>query len=66
MILKVLKYGEPMLRKKGARVDAVTPDIKRLIADLLETMYAYKGVGLAAQCAKVLLNRLNFRENLLN
>ena len=49
MILKVLKYGEPMLRKKGARVDAVTPDIKRLIADLLETMYAYKGVGLAAQ-----------------
>ncbi len=49
MILKVLKYGEPMLRRKGARIEAVTPDIKRLIADLLETMYAFKGVGLAAQ-----------------
>jgi peptide deformylase len=49
MILKVVKYGEPALRKKGARIDAVTADIKKLIADMFETMYAYKGVGLAAQ-----------------
>ena len=49
MILKVVKYGEPVLRKKGARIESVTPEIKKLIADMFETMYAYKGVGLAAQ-----------------
>ena len=49
MILKVLKYGEPVLRRKGARVESITREIKTLIADMLETMYAHKGVGLAAQ-----------------
>jgi peptide deformylase len=49
MILKVVKYGTPVLRKKGARIDSITPEIKTLIADMLETMYAHKGVGLAAQ-----------------
>jgi len=49
MILKVVKYGNPVLRKKGARVESITPEIKKLIEDMFETMYAYKGVGLAAQ-----------------
>ena len=49
MILKVVKYGSPVLRKKGVHIDSVTPEIKKLIADMFETMYAYKGVGLAAQ-----------------
>src|SRR5436309_13997479 len=49
MILEVVRYGTPVLRQKGARIDAITPAIKKLIADMLETMYAYKGVGLAAQ-----------------
>ena len=49
MILKVVKYGHPALRKKGARVEILTLEIRNLIADLLETMYAHKGVGLAAQ-----------------
>jgi peptide deformylase len=49
MILKVVKYGEPVLRKKGARIEGITPEIRKLIADMFETMYAYKGVGLAAQ-----------------
>ena len=49
MILKIVKYGTPILRTKGARVEAVTAEIKTLIADMLETMYAHKGVGLAAQ-----------------
>jgi peptide deformylase len=49
MILKVVKYGDPVLRKKGARIETITPDIKRLIGDMFETMYAAKGVGLAAQ-----------------
>src|SRR5437016_10517418 len=49
MILQVVKYGTPILRQKGTRIDGVTPAIKKLIADMLETMYAHKGVGLAAQ-----------------
>ena len=49
MILTVVKYGTPVLRQKGARIESVTPTIKKLIADMFETMYAYKGVGLAAQ-----------------
>ena len=49
MILPVLKYGHPTLRQKGARIETITPQIKQLISDMFETMYAAKGVGLAAQ-----------------
>jgi peptide deformylase len=49
MILRVVKYGTPVLRKKGARVESIKPEIKQLITDMFETMYAYKGIGLAAQ-----------------
>lgn len=49
MILEVVKYGNPILRQKGARIESITPDIKHLIADMFETMYATKGIGLAAQ-----------------
>jgi peptide deformylase len=49
MILKVVKYGDPVLRKKGARIESITADIKQLIGDMFETMYGSKGVGLAAQ-----------------
>lgn len=49
MILEVTKYGNPILRQKGARIETVTPEIKQLIADMFETMYATKGIGLAAQ-----------------
>ena len=49
MSLSVIKYGTPVLRQKGARIDALTPQIRQLVADMMETMYAYKGIGLAAQ-----------------
>jgi len=49
MILRIVKFGEPVLRKKGARIEKITPEIRKLASDLLETMYAHKGVGLAAQ-----------------
>lgn len=49
MILEVTKYGNPVLRQKGAPVDKITGEIKQLIADMFETMYATKGIGLAAQ-----------------
>jgi peptide deformylase len=45
----VVKYGHPALRQKGARIEKITTEIKALIEDMLETMYAAKGVGLAAQ-----------------
>lgn len=55
MILKVVKYGEPVLRKKGAKIENINAEVKKLIADMFETMYAYKGVGLAAQQVGVAL-----------
>ena len=42
MILEVVKYGHPVLRQKGARIESITPEIKKLIADMLETMHASK------------------------
>ena len=49
MILEIVKYGHPVLRKKGARIEEITPEIKKLIADMFETMEENHGVGLAAQ-----------------
>lgn len=49
MVLPIVMYGTPVLRQKGAKIESVTPTIKKLIGDMLETMYAYKGIGLAAQ-----------------
>ena len=49
MILEVVKYGHPVLRQKGARIEKITLEIKKLIADMFETMHANHGVGLAAQ-----------------
>jgi peptide deformylase len=49
MILEVTKYGNPVLRQKGTRIETITPELKHLIADMFETMYASKGIGLAAQ-----------------
>jgi peptide deformylase len=49
MILEVTKYGNPVLRQKGAAIGRVTPEIKKLISDMFETMRANHGVGLAAQ-----------------
>jgi peptide deformylase len=49
MILPIVKYGDPVLRQKGKPVEAITPEITRLIEDMFETMYAARGLGLAAQ-----------------
>jgi peptide deformylase len=49
MVLPVVKYGHPVLRKKGVPIERVTNEIKGLIADMLDTMKAARGVGLAAQ-----------------
>src|SRR5205085_4458621 len=48
MIRPILKYGDTVLHDRAQRVDALTPEIDRLIDDMIETMYAAPGVGLAA------------------
>ena len=49
MILEIVKYGDPVLRAKGTPVAEITEEIKRLAQDMLETMRAARGIGLAAQ-----------------
>jgi peptide deformylase len=55
MILEIVKYGHPVLRKKGARVKEITPKIEELAAHMLDTMRHAHGVGLAAQQVGVAL-----------
>ena len=48
MIRPIVKYGDPVLANPAAGVDDVTPEIQRLLDDMIDTMYAAPGVGLAA------------------
>jgi peptide deformylase len=48
MLLPILEYPDPRLRKVAAPVGTVTPEIRKLVRDMAETMYAAPGVGLAA------------------
>ncbi|GAB1449067.1 MAG: peptide deformylase [Bacteroidetes bacterium] len=48
MILPIVAYGDPVLRKKGSKVDADYPGLEALIFNMWETMYEAHGVGLAA------------------
>jgi peptide deformylase len=49
MKLSILQYGDPVLRVKGKRIDQIDDRIRDLAANMLETMHAANGVGLAAQ-----------------
>ena len=48
MILPIVAYGDPVLKKKATSVTKEHPNLKKLISDMWETMYAAHGVGLAA------------------
>jgi peptide deformylase len=48
MIRPILRYGESVLHQQARPVDALTTEIDRLVEDMIETMYAAPGVGLAA------------------
>jgi peptide deformylase len=48
MPLKILKFPHPLLRKKARAVRKVTPKITRLIEEMIETVHAAPGIGLAA------------------
>lgn len=48
MILPILAYGDPILKKESEEIDETYTDLETLIEDMFETMYRAKGVGLAA------------------
>lgn len=48
MILPIIGYGDPVLRKVGEEVSKDYPNLKEVIANMFETMYNAHGVGLAA------------------
>jgi len=48
MILPIVAYGDPILKKDCEEIDENYKDLKQLISDMFETMYKAKGVGLAA------------------
>ncbi|MEO8854004.1 MAG: peptide deformylase [Ginsengibacter sp.] len=48
MVLPIVAYGNPVLRKVGTEIKADYPGLYKLIEDMWETMYNSKGVGLAA------------------
>src|ERR1700745_1205003 len=49
MVLPVLQYGDPILRAKGERIEKIDGRIRELATNMIETMHAAHGVGLAAQ-----------------
>jgi len=49
MILPILEYGDPILRAKGKAIENIDDRIRELAANMVETMHAANGVGLAAQ-----------------
>ena len=51
MRLRVTSYGEPILRQTGTRITAFDAALKTFAENMIETMYAEKGIGLAAHQA---------------
>jgi peptide deformylase len=49
MILPILEYGDPILRAKGKPIESIDDRIRELATNMIETMHAANGVGLAAQ-----------------
>ena len=47
-VLSVRRYGDPVLRRRARPVDEVTPEVERLVDDMIDTMYDEVGIGLAA------------------
>jgi peptide deformylase len=47
-VLEILKYPHPVLKKRCEEVDRIDGEVKKLIRDMIETMYEANGIGLAA------------------
>ena len=49
MIMEIVQFGHPALRARGVQVQEITEEVRKLAADMIETMRDADGVGLAAQ-----------------
>lgn len=58
MVLEILKYPDPRLREKSQTVTEFGPEVEKFAKDLIETMYAESGIGLAAPQVGKLWNML--------
>lgn len=56
MKLPLAYYGDPILRKKGVRVEEINDEIRKLVEDMIQTMREGNGIGLAAQQVHLALN----------
>ncbi len=56
--MKIIAYGDPILRKQSGRIEEIDDEVRRLVDDMIETMKAAKGVGLAAP--QVAVSRMLF------
>ena len=67
MIYPIVKLGDPVLEKAAATVTAFDDDLKKLLEDMFESMYAAKGVGLAAPqigiSKRIAVVDVTFKEN---
>ncbi len=61
MIRPIVRYGADVLHQPAAPVEAVTPEIQPLIDDMIQTMYAAPGIGLAAPQVGVGVRDLRLR-----
>lgn len=66
MKLPIRYYGDPVLRAKAVAIDEITPEIRQLAKDMIETMIVSNGVGLAAPQIGKLLRMYIFRDEWLN
>jgi peptide deformylase len=48
MVREVITYPHPALKQQAGEIAAITPELRTLAADMVETMYEYDGIGLAA------------------
>jgi len=48
MIMPIVKYGDPELKRPSARVDFFNGELEKIVRDMIETMYSAPGIGLAA------------------
>src|ERR1039457_2426432 len=67
MIYPIVKYGDPVLDKPADEVTSFDDDLKKLIEDMFESMYAARGVGLAAPqiglSKRIAVVDVTFKEN---
>lgn len=66
MKLSLRYYGDPILRAKAKAIEEITPEIRQLAHDMIETMIGSNGVGLAAPQIGKLLRIYIFRDEWLN